>query len=219
MNTTELVEWVKGRLGYPVFNVEVPDTTIESCIDDALNEVLPWYNKTKLVTMYLGNNSCIDLSEYNILDVVNVYSADKKSGNFENEFFSDRRVSNLMNSQLELMLLNQTIGYFKDNMSFMFQDDKLYIDTGYPVSTNITVEYIPKIDSVEEITDRYYLNYVKEFTLAFTREVLGEIRGKFRVSNSPTELDYDHQYDKSTTELERLRQAIRDEYLDNSIID
>lgn len=219
MTTQELIEWVQYRLGYPVLNVEVPESTIASCIDDALDEVVPWYNKPEFITVYLGDSKCIDLSKYHISEVINVYPADEVMYN-SNEFFPNQSsMTNVINNRLENMLIHQTLGYVKDNISFMFQGDKLYVDVGYPISKNITIEYLPKILSVEDITDQACLRFVKDFSLAFTREVLGEIRGKFRLSNNPVELDYDHQYDKSNTELERLRQAIRDEYIDLTLLD
>lgn len=223
MTNEELVTWVKSRLGYPVVQVEVPDDTIRDCIEDALDEVLPWYNIRKLVTVP-RTGSVIDLTEYQVLDVTHVYNANStiENGDPDNLGFFGEYVLNdtstVLYSQLERLLYQQSLGYVKDNLSHTFYDNKLYLDTGIYYG-DVTIEYIPKISDVSEVTDRKYLKYIKDFTLAFTRDILGDIRGKHRIDGSSIDLDYDRQYDKSSSELERLRESIKSEFLDIGITD
>lgn len=241
MTEEELIKWVKARLGYPVIQVEVPDDTIKLCIDDAIQEVEPWYNERRYVTVPVAQ--CIDLKELAVGDVVRCIKSES-SGNSSSEvidsqsnthsltqsFFGTVYVysprsygiqnsASYMQSYLENMLQSQSNTYLKDNISFTYDsyEHKLYLDIGTPSSSAVTLEYIPKLTL--DVSDSRYLKFIKDFTLAYVREVLGEMRGKFRISNSPTELDYDHQYDKSSSELERLRQALRDEFIDDCSID
>lgn len=221
MTKSEIVAWVKAKLGYPVVQVEIPDETIEVCIEDALGEVLPWYSSTKFITV--NSSNCIDLSKFNIREVISVRKGSDSTTSAYSNFgmFSDQVVLGnryQISTQLESMLYNQSVNYLKDNLSYDYIDGKLFIDM-HPNSTTITIEYLPEIVDVEEITDIRFVNYIKNFTLAFARNILGQIRGKFKVSNSPLELDSDYQNELSSSELERLRQSIREEFIDDCIMD
>lgn len=73
-NLTEfnLSEWVKRQLGYPTRNVELTEEQIEDSVLFALQEVQPWYTITEYLTLDLNNRTAIDLSEYEIYDIMDV---------------------------------------------------------------------------------------------------------------------------------------------------
>lgn len=71
MRKSELAGYVKRQLGYPTVNVEITDSQIEDAIEDAINEIKPWYSIFKYVTLDVGNH-CIDMTEYKVKDVTDV---------------------------------------------------------------------------------------------------------------------------------------------------
>ena len=48
----------------------------------------------------------------------------------------------------------------------------------------ITVEYIPRFDSVEEITSDYWIDMVMRLSVALTKVALGRIRTRYTQTNA-----------------------------------
>lgn len=213
-------EWIKRKLGSPLVEVELDEDQIEDCIDDALDEVAPWVVQRQYIT--LPASECIDLSEYKVAYVINVHKADGASSSttkmdvfnpFSFTVVTTRQ--NMVYDQLERILYNRTMGDLKDNISFKFIANKLYLDVGYPTATMVTIEYSPQITDVEILDkddedSRLYRKFVKRFALAYARATLVNIRGKYTISGSPAELDADRQDSKSDAEIDALRQELRD---------
>lgn len=212
----KLIEYVKTKLGYPIVDVELTNSMISTCIDDALDEVAPWVIEDKYITV--PYSECIDLSEYNVAFIIHVYRAEPRCASSSNtneiDVFNPGLSTGYSDygstvSELERMMYYQNIDYIKDNISYTFINNKLYLDTGYPKGKNVTIRYSEECLDVDDIKERVFSKFLKDFAVAFANELLGEIRGKVKVSGSPVELDADHKYSKSSSELERLRQAIR----------
>lgn len=212
MTREDLIEWVKTQLGYPVVDLEIPDVTISSCIDNALDEVTPWLPLEHIITVPV-TGTCIDLTEYRVGTIVSIHKAptdELNTGTIDPFTYQHHDLTDM--SIITNMLETQRIGYYKDNISYQLIGSQLYIDPGIPIPSTITIEYYLDDNSVdvEDYTDRRYLKFLKDFTLAFVRGVLSDIRGKYTPSNSPVMLDSDTQLDRSNSELHRLRQALED---------
>ena len=215
-------EWIKRKLGSPLIEVELDEDQIEDCIDDALDEVAPWVVQRQYIT--LPASQCIDLSEYKIAYVINVHKADGSDGTSNTSqldvfnpysYLVVTSRQGMVYSQLENILYNKQMGDLKDNISFKFISNKLYLDIGYPTATKVTIEYSPQITDVgildkDDEDSRLYRKFVKRFALAYARATLANIRGKFTISGSPAELDADRQDSKSDSEIESLREELRD---------
>lgn len=213
-------EWIKRKLGSPTVEVELDEDQIEDCIDDALDEVAPWVVQRQYIT--LPASECIDLSEYKVAYVINVHKADgstdaKSQVDVFNPFsyavVATRQ--GFLYSQVESMLYNKQMGDVKDNISFKFIANKLYLDVGYPTATMVTIEYSPQITDVgvldkDDEDSRLYRKFVKRFALAYARATLVNIRGKYTISGAPAELDADRQDARSDSDLADLRQELKD---------
>lgn len=217
----EIKRWIKRKLGYPTVDVELDDDQLEDCIDDALDEVAPWVVQRQYIT--LPASECIDLSEYKVAYVINVHKADISSVSSANSLdvfnpFSYKMVvtrQSVLYDQLEHILYNKQMGDLKDNISFKFIQNKLYLDIGYPTATRVTIEYSPRITDVSILAEddedsHLYRKFVKRFALAYARKTLVNIRGKYTVTGSPVELDADRQDSKSEAEIEALRTELKE---------
>ena len=234
---SSIIEWTKRQLGYPTLDVELTDDQLEDCVDNALDEVAPWVVQRQYITVPV--EECIDLSSYNISYVIAVHKADSSqidsiredqaldvfspstylrvSGSSYNRSIDElsgsitsSMTSSHMMSQLEARVQDQTIGLFKDNISWKYIKPKLYLDVGYPTATQVTVEYSPEIDDIDVITDRFYQVITRKFTLAYARLLLSDVRGKYTVSGSPVELDASTQQEKANADIEYFREQLRD---------
>ena len=229
ISRSELINWVKSRLGYPTIMLELDDYQIDTCIDDAIEELSPWIIQPKFVTLPVSDR--IDLSDYNVAYVVRVH---KSSGGYSSSDFDVFNPmtqvmtvkssglgysSRISSTYASMELMNSTILSKKDNISFKYIDPYLYLDIGYPKSPQCVVEYTEKIRDVDDITDDLYIRFLKKFTLAYTRLILYEIRGKYTVANSPTTLNADAQLDQANKELDELREQLKLSVNTNFIID
>lgn len=214
MTRLDLVNWIKTKLGYPVVNLELTDEMLSTCIDDALDEVNPWLPQEHVITIPV-TGTCIDLTEHKVGTIVHIYKSpddDVSADDGSIDPFTYKNYNLTDMSIVGSMLEQQRLGYYKDNMSYKLIGNKLYMDPGLPIPRSVTIEYYKDeyaVD-VEDYTDRRYLKFLKDFSLAFARGMLGDIRGKFTASNSPVSLDGDSQDSKSQSELERLRQLLKD---------
>lgn len=215
-------EWIKRKLGSPMVEIELDDDQLEDCIDDALDEVAPWVVQRQYLT--LPASQCIDLSQYKVAYVINVHKADGSSdatSTGQLDIFDPYSIEVITNrqsflySQIESALYTRQAGDLKDNISFKFIANKLYLDVGYPTATMVTIEYSPQITDVEILDkddedSRLYRKFVKRFALAYARATLVSIRGKYTISGAPAELDADRQDSRSDAEIADLREELRD---------
>lgn len=226
----ELKENVKRKLGYPVVKVELTERQLKDSIDEAIIEISPWVVQPESITVDVSQS--IDLSSYNIAYVINVVAADSSASNngFSNGGVVDIFATNYhhvssfresLYSSLEIGLLNRTASQARGGMHWKWNSkyQTLMVDVGSTNARRVTVEYSPKINSTDDLVDELYLTFIKRFTLAFARETLAGIRGKFTVDGSPISLDADTQDSKSSSELERLRQELKDTVSTHFMID
>jgi hypothetical protein len=88
-------------------------------------------------------------------------------------------------------------------------DNKLYISCGNSRPSMITIEYIPKLKSVEDIKSDYWIDILIKLCVAMTKVVLGRIRTRFTQSNALWTQDGDKILEEGNTELKELREILR----------
>jgi hypothetical protein len=86
---------------------------------------------------------------------------------------------------------------------------KLYINKATAIPNLITVEYIPKLKSVEDIKSDYWIDILIKYCVAMTKVVLGRIRTRFTQSNALWTQDGDKILEEGNTELKELREILR----------
>lgn len=227
-----LTEWVKRQLGYPTRNVELTDEQLEDAIRYALQEVQPWYTITEYITLDLNNRTAIDLSDYQIYDVMDVIKIPNGVNSSKNsdDIFNDQRygiggygivaggyinpsvyVSRLTNSdihhvissyakqyqevlytRLATLLAQRTAGTILPTINYDYDRNTgtLYIASGYPPSTVITIEYIPYIDEFYKIKDERYRRCAQDLALGHAMQILYRVVGKYTVGNAPATVNY-----------------------------
>lgn len=246
MKKSELIDYIKRQLGYPTVNVELTDDQIDDAITSAIDEIKPWYTIFKYLTIDVMS-SCIDLSEYNILEVTDVIkvatvgTTDQSSSvdpfsyvggvymrypMYSTYKYSMSRMSNqnihtvISNyaqmyqeqfySRLAMMMENRTAGMLYENISWKYYDNKLYIDTGFPSTTIVTIEYITNVKTVEDVEENTrYIRYLQDLSVAFSQIVQARVTGKYIVSGSPTSINYQDMRADAQADIERIRADIR----------
>ena len=89
--------------------------------------------------------------------------------------------------------------------------EKLYINNNARDCGAVTIEYIPRFDNVDEITNDAWIDLLVRFSVANLKITLGRVRTRFQQSNALWTQDGDQLIEEGNAELAELRT-----YLDNS---
>ena len=226
MLTSEYKELIMASLGGSVVDIEL-ENDIGTFLKLALLEVAPYISTSQLMTV--PYQPVIDLSDKGVYNVVTVYRGDPSNESnltgltdeallFSNKGYSvvgAGSSSNLFNlsyvDQMAIRLLsNQVLGTIRgmSDIDFYFDNNKLYINS--VMTGNITIEYNPTYSTVDSITDPFWSMYIYRLTVAHTKVALGRVRGKYRVSSTPYELDADTLLSEGNSEIETIRAELRD---------
>ena len=106
--------------------------------------------------------------------------------------------------------LNQTRNIISTDMSFREDkhNKKLYINN-YSAPKVVTIEFIPKLHSVEDIQSDYWQDVLVKMCVALTKVTLGRIRTRFSQSNALWAQDGEKLLEEGNTALTELREILR----------
>ena len=201
-------EEIQLKLTGDLLESELDDNTINKIIKSAVRELQRYYTSTNLITIPFKN--CIDLSDPEMTNdeqlfvnsVVMVYRTEDLSGGNTSVGFSDPMqvaqwqivsgMGNLQNFQDAVYNYASwtTIGQIRNtvstDLSFKFDKstNKLYINVSAGIPQNITIEYIPIIRDVSEITSEYWKDMLMRLAIALTKVTVGRIRTRYTQSNA-----------------------------------
>lgn len=117
---------------------------------------------------------------------------------------------NLLKGYTTSQLYQQLRNSLQADLDFTFDayNQKLYLYQQIPNSDQITMVYNKEYDSVEEIKDPFWSNLLFRLALAYSKQILGRIRGKYRMASAPYELDADTLLSEASSELDEIRQFL-----------
>ena len=231
MTLQEYVDFIKFQLTGGVLELEIDDSAIGNAVKIALQKVQRYIDTTKLITVpYAG---CIDLKGFKCSSITKVYRVEGYTGDASSDsgfiegsaidpmyvqrwmaFSSGGTMYNLNNYLLNYMSYNtllQMRNTSTTDMAFKVdkQAEKLYVNVGYDFPTQITIEYVPIYDDVEEVTSDYWIDILQRMALALTKVVLGRIRTRYKQSNALWEQDGETLLNEGNTELTNLEEVLR----------
>ena len=228
MNMKEYVNNIKLEITGGILTLEIPDSTLEQIVNRALQEVQRFIDSTELMTVPYA--SCIDISNTRISSVSRVFRTEGFTG--DTTLGGSQSVMDPMYAQtwmaftnggtmynLNDYLLNylsySTILQLRNttstDMSFKqdHQAGKLYINCSYNTPEYVTIEYVPKFASVEDVKSDYWIDVIQRLSIAQTKIILGRIRSRFKSSSSLWEQDGDTILAEGKDEINALRETLR----------
>ena len=214
MTTVDVIDEIKLELTGGVLDLEIEDVTIELVIKKALRELQRYWDETSFVT--IPYESCIDLEKYQLdsCSIVKVYRTTGMGTTSNDENLSN--AGTMFNIQDYVMnyaawtTLNQTRNTISTDMSFTEDkhNKKLYINN-YSAPKVVTIQFIPKLHSVEDIQSDYWQDILIKMCVALTKITLGRIRTRFSQSNALWAQDGEKLLEEGNTELRELREILR----------
>lgn len=146
----------------------------------------PYYAQSKYNSSIMSNS--------NIHKVISSYAS-----LYQEQFYA----------KLATLLQQRTMGSIYENISWKFYENKLYIDTGVPSTSVVTIEYIPEVLKVEDFADNnIYTNYLRDLSVAFSLIIQARVVGKYSTNGSPTQINYSDMRSDALRDIERIRADI-----------
>ena len=230
MTKNDVVEEIKLELTGQVLELELDDSTLDLTINKALRELQRYWDETTLVTIPYA--SCINYAGTPLEEsssIVRVYRTvgvgnSEDAGNsvtmdpmYAQQWMVFSNAGTMYNLQDYVMNYAawSTLSQVRNTMStdLAFREDKhackLYINNNISSPGNITVEYIPKLRSVEDIKSDYWKDVLVRMSLDFAKIQIGRIRTKFTQSNALWTLDGDKLLEEGNTDFKELREILR----------
>ena len=232
MTKQDVREEIKLELTGGLLELEIDDSQIDLLIDKGLRELQRYWDEPSFITV--PYKSCIDLKEMGLeySSIVKVYRTvgvgNSETANATNSLTMDpmfaqqwmifSNAGTMYNIQDYVMNLASwtTLSQVRNTVStdMAFREDrhnrKLYINNGMSGNSGyLTVEFIPKINSVEDIQSDYWQDVLVRICLNLTKIALGRIRTRFTQSNALWTQDGEKLLEEGTTDLKELREVLR----------
>ena len=228
MKLDDILSEIKIELTGYILDMEITDETLVSIVNKALRELTRFIDETSMISCPFA--SCIDLDgeffKEKVSSIVKVYrtegAGDSASFSVMNDPIQMAQFAIFSNGGTMYNLQDYVMNYaswmtmykIKNTMSteLSFKEDrhnkKLYINN-YNAPSMITIEYIPKLTSVEDIQSDYWIDILIKYCVALTKVVLGRIRTRFTQSNALWTQDGEKILEEGNTELRELRELLR----------
>lgn len=225
MDITAYRDEIKLRLTGSVLDTELSDDTIDRIINASLREIQRYICSTKVITIPFKR--CIDLTEYKVNSVSRVmrtqgYATDNAELSLTDPMYVSQwqllsgpgNLSNFQNYTYNYMTWNtmlQMRNTTSTDMAFIFDKstNQLYINTASDLPTKITIVYVPRYDSVEEINSDFWIDTLCRLAVANAKVIVGRIRTKYTQTNALWQLDGQSILAEGQQELTDLRNYLQ----------
>lgn len=221
---------VKTKLTGGILDLEINDETLDKVINSAFREVQRYINTTAIMKMEY--KPCLDLSQLKVSSVVDVYRTKSyMASDPDNSGNSTMDPMYVAQWQMLAGMANNGLGIndfgynyaawntslqakntMSTDLNFVFDKptSKLYINCAFDKPQYIAIRYIPRFDTVEEITSDYWIDIIIRMAVALTKVTLGTIRGRFTQTNALWTQDAEKMTNEGNEELKELRQYLQD---------
>lgn len=214
------VDYVMKNLGNQIIKIELSDEQVTEVVEMALGELAHYINDTKSITV--PYKSVIDTSKWPLkVSVVNYVMRGQSAVNYiPVDAISTYYVNGINNGMAGLSLdqianalsAQQNINALSTDLDFRFEKDeqKLYVTCNAMKPSTLTIDYMPEYTCVDDIKEPYWQNYLKRFSLAMTKVILGRIRSKYTLNSSQYTIDGPTMLSEGNQELADIRATLKD---------
>lgn len=234
MDINTFREELKIKLTGGILDLEISDDVIDRLTASALREVQRYINTTLFITVPFQR--CIDTKELkdasgNQIKVSSIIKIYRTQG-----YVSSNDGQNVMDplyaSQWQLLSGTGNLYNFQDyalnymswntilqirnttstDLSFRYDkfNEKLYINVATDSPTNITIEFIPRFDSIEEVNSDYWIDVIFRMATALCKIAVGRIRTRYTQTNAIWQQDGEQLLNEGNNELTELRNSLQE---------
>lgn len=206
MTLQAAIEEIKFKLGASSgmgIKLELNNKDLTMLVQSSLRQLTTYMDTPKFMTVPFEES--IDISKLKLASVVNIMRSEAPAGVMQgvslDPFYlsgitsvqTDGNVSahGIMQTQIQYAVRAMMQNTVQEDLSYMtdLYNQKLFVSYSGIRPTNITIIYKPIIDSVEDLPSDYWVNYLIRLAVAHGKIVIGEIRTKYSVPNSPMQVN------------------------------
>lgn len=224
MDMQGYIDNLKFQLTGGLLDLELDDATLTKIMNISLREIQRYINTIKFAT--IPYHECIDLSEQKVSSVYRVYRTNGYLNTGRTESGKDplymmqwqilSGANGLYNMQDYVYnyaawnTTSQIRNTMSTDLNFVYDKTKnyLYINCPFDKPTNITIEYIPRYDSVDEIVSDYWIDKLCRLSVAYGKIALGRIRTRYTQTNALWTMDGEKMLTEGNEELVNIREEL-----------
>ena len=231
MDLEYYVNRVKFELTGNILESELNDEDYAQIVNNSLQIVNRYYSSTQLVQTKLGNNRCLDLNKIEednnikINSVTSIHrtqpngSTSTSSGtdpmlisqwNLANNYYNYGSTRFLFN-YLAYNTTNQIMNTLSTDLDYR-EDQygrKLYVNFANVNAEELVIEYVPRLDSVDQVKGTYWIDILYKLSLANAKIQLGRIRTRYTLDNALWKQDGENLLNEGKEELKALEERLQ----------
>ena len=210
MTIEEYKDEILMSLGAPIVQIEIKDY-IPQYINRAFRELKRYISTPHFVTVpYTG--AAIDLTSYNVYSVINVMRSQPTYGTFiqdadvftlASSYYNMNNIDNYVNR----MAILQQRNTLATDLDFIWNSEtkQLFISTNPPFPPALTIQYTKEYTKVDDIKDPYWTDLLLRLAIAYSKQALGRVRGKYTLNSAQYNLDGETLINEANPEIENIR--------------
>lgn len=198
MTLAEYTEEISFQLGGSVLDLEIAND-LPRCVNRAFREIKRYITTPAYMTLPWNSNNGgnkINLKDKKVYSIINVLRPDSYNSLSVNSLDvfglaqSYSAVTNL-DAYMNRMLRLQQMNSISTDLDFVWDahTKDLYVTMNPPYTNQITIAYVPDYQSVEEITEVYWVDIILKLATAYAKQVLGRVRSKYTLNSAQYNLD------------------------------
>lgn len=210
MTLNDYVDEILMSLGAPVVEIEIKDY-IPKYVERAFRELKRYISTPHFITVpYTG--AAIDLTSYNVYSVINVMRSQPTYGTFIQDadvftLASSYYNMNNINNYVNRMAILQQRNTLATDLDFIWNSEtkQLFISTNPPFPPALTIQFTKEYSKIEDVKDPYWTDILLRLAIAYSKQALGRIRGKYTLNSAQYNLDGETLINEANTEIENIR--------------
>lgn len=219
MTLAEYTDEIAFQLGGSVLDLEIAND-LPRCVNRAFREIKRYIVTPAYMTLPWNSNNGgnrISLKDKNVYSIINVMRPNSYNSLTVNSLDvfglaqSYSAVTNL-DAYMNRMLRLQQMNTISTDLDFVWDahTKELYVTMNPPYTNQITIAYVPDYQSVEEITEVYWVDFILKLATAYAKQVLGRIRSKYTLNSAQYGLDGDTLLAEAKEEINEIISYLRE---------
>ena len=219
MTLAEYTDEIAFQLGGSVLDLEIAND-LPRCVNRAFREIKRYIVTPAYMTLPWNSNNGgnrISLKDKNVYSIINVMRPNSYNSLTVNSLDvfglaqSYSAVTNL-DAYMNRMLRLQQMNTISTDLDFVWDahTKELYVTMNPPYTNQITIAYVPDYQSVEEITEVYWVDFILKLATAYAKQVLGRIRSKYTLNSAQYWLDGDTLLAEAKEEINEIISYLRE---------
>lgn len=205
--------YIEKMLGSSKVTVELADDDFHEVIQQALEKLRPYYSGVRYIQVD-GNESPIDVSSHNIIEVIDIYDTGSNGvSQLQSQMFLNPGVfvynADFRDNYISYLTYTKLASAYQDLNTSSWKFDHvhqlLYLNKKSPTVLKCLVE-LRAVTDIEEKSQ--WVAWFKDYSLALAKIMVGRMRSKYTLSNGQYQLDGNQILQEGIADKQRLEEEM-----------